>query len=753
MTNPQGLEGRILGGQYEVLSLLGQGTYATVWRARQTDVGGEVALKVLSGGYAAEPALVEDFLAQAKNFVSFRDDPRVATILGCGQDPATGLYYVAMTLLEEQVSTILEQTGPFSIARVYRLAEDAAVALKAIHGAGWVHGDIKPSNLMTVTGDDRFVLTDFLVGLVQSADGTAPTMDMNRLANWSYASPEKIKATTRADLLPASDIYSLGVVLFEVATGRLPFESKFPQIAQDHLKTVPPDPRSIRPDLPAGLAHLIQRCLAKNPSERFTTADALLEGIAASRVVPETTSPSKLPYYIGGGVAGLLALLALLLLWPRGETLELESRPEGASYRIYEGDVESRFDAIEIGETPARIGGLEEGEYTVVVEMPGYFPQTQQIQIGGDADGGPTMVVLSEMHRMRVESDPSGAEASLQALTGDRKRVLGGRTPTEFEGLRSGPHELVLRLENFATLVETVVVGRDETDVIRRLTPGELFSVDIFSSPPGCEIYIEGQPLYEKGADRRIMVTPCRIPNQQAGQLDVAFKKSGYQDFDTTFALAGGAAAETLFVELRKDPSAVAEETDDEPELTPLLRDAAEQAEASADRRVAALRDRVSNHVRRKEWREAKQALDELRGKDPDSPDIASWSRQIEQGLEAGRVNRAEEEAEAREGVRKTLARYEGALEALDIRSFSLLWVSLQPSDREKFARAMQDIRQQSIDISNASIFVSGKKATAEFREQRSVLPNAGEEIRADRNRKMELRKMGSGEWLIVSLR
>ena len=205
MTAPKGLEGTVIAGRYEIVSHLGTGNFASVWKARQTDMGGDVAVKILSPGHGNDPDLVDDFIAQAKAYVPFRDDPRIATILDCGHDLDTGLNFVAMTLLEATVEEMVVQTGPFPVDRVFRVAEDVGAALRSIHHKGLVHGDVKGTNVMTVPGDDRYVLTDFAVGLPDSADGTAPTLDMSRLANWAYASPEKIQATSRRDLTPHPD--------------------------------------------------------------------------------------------------------------------------------------------------------------------------------------------------------------------------------------------------------------------------------------------------------------------------------------------------------------------------------------------------------------------------------------------------------------------------------------------------------------------------------------------------------------------
>ena len=741
MTAPKGLEGTVIAGRYEIVSPLGTGNFASVWKARQTDLGGEVAVKILEPGYGSDPDLVDDFIAQAKSYVAFRDDPRIATILDCGHDLDTGLNFVAMTLLDQTVESIAQSQGTLPPDRVYKVAEDVGAALRAIHHKGMVHGDIKGTNIMTVPGDDRFVLTDFVVGLPTSPDGTAPTIDMNRLANWAYASPEKIQATSRADLLPASDLYSLGVVLYRIATGRFPFESRFPQVVHDHLKATPPDPRSLQPNLPLGLSQLIMRCLEKDPADRFPDADEFLRAVSDARTVappPQLFGFPRMWILLAG--ASLLALVAFgfLLFWPRGLEVALRTMPEQATYRLYEGEMESRFDAIRTGETPADLRDLADGPYTVVVEQAGYFPKTQRFEVAKGMQ--PVVVVLDEQHELRVASDPAGADATLQALTGDRAKHLGGPTPADFSGLRSGPYELVLRLENYATAIETLEVGSGQTEFHALLNPGELLPLAVLSSPPGATVLIDGS-----AAD---VPTPCKINNLNIGTYLVAFEMDGYARFDTTFVLASDPGGDTLFVELERMEGTHEEVSDGATEF----RRAERREDARAEERMDDLRTKVRNHVQRKEWVEADRALKALLESTPRTSETDAWRSQIDTNLAKERANRAENDEAARTGVRKTLRQYEAALEALDMGAFARLWVSLQPAEREKYERGMTDIVSQSIEITEGSLVLNGNRATVDFHEVRRIQPREGKPIPADRNRTMKLRRMSSGEWLIVSI-
>lgn len=736
MTTPKGLEGTVIAGRYEVVALLGAGNFASVWRARHLPAGEDVAVKVLSPGYGSDPELVDDFIAQAKAFLAFRDEPNVARVLEAGHDLDTGLNFAALALQGPTVDALLAGSGPFPPERVLRVATDVGTALRAIHHKGLVHGDVKGTNVLAAPQGERFVLADFLVGLPESADGTAPTLDMSRIANWAYASPEKVQATSRRDLRPASDLYSLGVLLFHLATGRFPFESRFPQIVHDHLSTPAPDPRVHRPDLAAPLAELILRCLAKDPAARFLDADDFLRAVESARAVrPAAAVLSSRPRWFFGAVAGAIAVLAFVafLFWPRGLELALRTVPERAQYRLYAGEMESRFDAIEVGETPADIAIEDEGTYTVVAEAEGYFPKTAVVEVKKGM--APAVLVLEEALELRVESDPPGADATLRALSGEREKYRGDETPTDFDELRAGPHEITLRLEGYAPFVDTLEVGAEATSFRAVLVPGTPVPLVLLTSPPGAEVSVDGDPSGEP--------TPCRLVDLLPGTYEIAFRHPEHARRDTSFVLSGGSAGDTLFVDLHARSSG-----DDR--ARPL--GAADEPER-AESRAVTLREDVRGHVARRAWREAERSLTALLEIVPADDETRAWRGRISAGLEEARSERSAGDPAARSGVQAALQKYEAALEARDLEAFARLWVSLQPSERSKYERALADIRSQSIEIGVPSIRIDGSRATVEFQEIRRIQPREGKEIAADRKRAMTLRRMGSGEWLIESMR
>lgn len=725
----RGLEGTIIARRYELLSLLGRGSYASVWKARQLDVGGEVAVKVLAPGYADDPALIEDFIAQAKAYVPFRDNPRIATILDCGQDLDTGYTYVAMSLLEETVEGIVREVGPLSPERVFRLAEDIGSALRTIHRVGLVHRDVKTTNIMTVPGDDRFVLTDFAVGLLEDlADQTAPTVDMTRVGNWAYASPERIHATRRSEIGPSSDIYSLGVVLFRAATGQFPFSAPFPQIISDQLKKEPPDPKALRPDIPRGLADVILRCLRKVPEDRFHSADDFLEGLRLARASTVRKVPIDLKsrrVVLGAAAVAALGIitLAILAFLPKGLAIDVRSQPPGASFRLFEGQAAARFDAKSTGVTPKRVKGLGERTYTVVVEKDGFFPKEVTFQPSRLHSELET-IVLERRVRLRVMSDPPGAIAEVRQL-GTDEGVEGGRTPADFTGLRAGPHELVLRLENYATLVDTILVGRDDGQITRRLNPGSLVALEVMTEPPGARIVLTRLDRGDaSGLDRADVAEPtnCRIPNLEPGRYSVRLELARFETVDTTLALLAGDPVAQLAVALRPSkPTTPAEDGDDD----------------TADR----LTDRPLGPGDREVTSDDREAKEDAQVKAETKPEPEK-KKPADPGVVAAESPK----------ILQTLRQYEQALEERDVKSFARLWVALPPKELKDFESSLREVRSQKIEITENGIELVDNQATIRFREKRSIEPVSGKGTNSDRNRVMTLRRIG-GDWLIQSVR
>jgi serine/threonine protein kinase len=271
-------------GLYEIVAPLGEGGMAAVYRAYQPSMNRYVALKILPQSLAKDPQFVGRFQQEAKVLAKLQH-PHVLPVFDFGE--AEGYTYIVMPLVESGALTELLQGRPLSLKQIRRLIAQIGEALDYARARGLVHRDVKPSNVL-VDGRGNCLLTDF--GLAKIVEGSAKFTDTGGiLGTPAYMSPEQGRG------LPIdgrSDIYSLGVILYEMATGKPPFDAETPiAIVFKHIQEPLPPPAALNPDLPEAVEQVILKALAKDPADRFQTAREMVAALQAA--IPETLSGSR----------------------------------------------------------------------------------------------------------------------------------------------------------------------------------------------------------------------------------------------------------------------------------------------------------------------------------------------------------------------------------------------------------------------------------------------------------------------------
>jgi serine/threonine protein kinase len=260
-------------GNYRAVSLLGEGGMGSVYLAEHPEIGRKVAVKVLRTEYNRDTQLLARFLNEARAANAIRH-PNIIEILDSGTT-AEGMPYLVMELLEGEVlSARLRRLGRLPLGSALELCYQMASALGAAHRKGIVHRDLKPDNLFVVPEEtdasrERIKVLDFGIAKLQTQPhgDSVKTRTGALMGTPVYMSPEQCLGTKELD--HRTDIYSLGVILFEMLCGRPPFVSTgFGELVNMHLNTLPPAPRAIAPSIPPGVEMLIMRMLAKNPEAR-----------------------------------------------------------------------------------------------------------------------------------------------------------------------------------------------------------------------------------------------------------------------------------------------------------------------------------------------------------------------------------------------------------------------------------------------------------------------------------------------------
>jgi serine/threonine-protein kinase len=255
----------LLHGRYRLVRLIATGGMGSVWEGHDELLDRRVAVKVLSDALAADPTFVERFRREARAAGRLAH-PNLARVYDFGDEGHR--QFLVMELVEgETLRDRIAREAPLSPGEAVRIAEAVAGGLEAAHGAGVIHRDVKPANIM-LDPHGAVKVTDF--GIAAAAWGAPITLTGAGLGTAQYASPEQAAGQT---VTPASDVYSLGVVTYEMLTGRPPFDAESPvALAVAHARAQPPPVRDLAPAVSAPVAAVVEQALAKDPGARPRSA-------------------------------------------------------------------------------------------------------------------------------------------------------------------------------------------------------------------------------------------------------------------------------------------------------------------------------------------------------------------------------------------------------------------------------------------------------------------------------------------------
>jgi eukaryotic-like serine/threonine-protein kinase len=331
--------GDSIGGRYRLEAVLGRGGMSTVYRALDTVLERPVAIKLMHAGIAADAYQLERFRREAR-LVAQLSDPHVVTVIDAGEEPAgpngaggtadasgPACPYIVFEYVEgETLKELIRREGPLDIAQAIAYALELTRALGAAHAHHLVHRDVKPQNIL-ISEEGAAKITDF--GIARPLTEAALTMPGRVLATTDYIAPEQALGEP---VSPRSDLYSLGIVLFEMLTGDVPFHGESAvAVAMKHVRDELPDVQRLRPGISAATAAVIERACAKDPARRYPDAQSMaadleqaltLEASRSGQATGEVTTvlrtlpgeaQRRVPWRVRHPVAWMASLAVLVL--------------------------------------------------------------------------------------------------------------------------------------------------------------------------------------------------------------------------------------------------------------------------------------------------------------------------------------------------------------------------------------------------------------------------------------------------------
>ncbi len=280
--------GLLLDNRYEILEVIGTGGMAVVYRARCRLLNRYVAIKILKDEFASDADFRRRFHTEAQAVAKLQH-PNIVSVYDVNR--TDNIEYIVMELVEGiTLKEYMDKKGALSVSEFMHFAPQIAAALEHAHNRGIIHRDIKPQNII-ILRDGSLKVADF--GIARFAQNQQVTMTDEALGSVHYVSPEQARGS---QIDNRSDIYSFGIMMYEMITGRLPFEGDTPvAVVLQHINSVPTPPRAIDPEIPAGLEQIIMHAMSANIDNRYASATEIIRDFERFQKDPSVTFPYSIP--------------------------------------------------------------------------------------------------------------------------------------------------------------------------------------------------------------------------------------------------------------------------------------------------------------------------------------------------------------------------------------------------------------------------------------------------------------------------
>ncbi len=521
------LIGKILAGKYKIIREIGRGGMAVVYEGIHLVLDKKVAVKVLHARLGVEDSFRKRLIHEAKSAAKL-EHPNIVQVYDA--EMTEEYDYIVMEYVDgEDLKTVIEKEGPLPVDRIWKITSQIASALECAHAHGIVHRDIKPQNVL-IAGGDKVKVADF--GIARAAGAARLTMTGMAIGTPEYMSPEQAEGEKELD--KRSDIYSLGIVMYEMLTGKVPFEAKTPMATLvKQIQEKPKPIREIKSDIPEPAARLVHKCLEKDAERRYQDTDSLIrdlklvsEGkmttpkLRMDRTISVESVPKKkekeekpaaetiskppsvkkgigVPAKAAIGIIGMAIILGMFFYLPGIMRRSSPARDEAA---------EAMGLGVEIAEEiPVEEEIVEE---VIVEEEEVIEEEPEELELGG----------------IEITSNPSNAEVYI-----DYKHS--GTTPKTVSQLKPGKYKVKVKKKNYEEWEKHIDVKSEQTtNVYAKLEPRNGF-INFSLNPRDSKVYIDGK--YKSDANKYVI-------NLKPGKYSITVKKEHHSDWKKTVEIKPG---------------------------------------------------------------------------------------------------------------------------------------------------------------------------------------------------------------------
>ena len=535
---------------YKILEVIGRGGMGVVFKALDTNLEKIVALKMIDPFLARDEGFVRRFKTEAKALARL-ENPNIVRVYALRETPS-GFFMVMEYVENKPLSIHIQENGPLSIKQTVSITKQLLSAVGHAHSVGVIHRDIKPSNIL-LCNDGRIKVSDFGLAKVIQQKGPASTVTQTRAGTLYYMSPEQVKGLKNVD--KRSDLYSLGMTVYEMLVGRVPFEktdSDF-TIQKKIVDGQIPSPMKFDANIPKKLAKIILKSIDKEPDKRYQEADEMMKELneyeveiepkvkPGKPVVPKKQIPKK-PIIIFSIAAFIISLIIIYLLLvppsdeigtPQKSYISIATDPADVQIKINDEIIDkSLLPKVELE---------EEGEINLQATKDGYnsIDTSIIIRYGEEINLALILTPLAkpvETEKLNIDTNPKLAKVYL-----DQKPI--GESPIKNYNAEIGQYNLRIEKVGFVSkdTIVTVQKGKENSFAFVLTKVTEKGNLKITSDPSAAEVWLNKE---------KVGTTPFEKLNLAAGTYQLVIRMKGYKDYPKSVTVSANKTTEIPTIKL-----------------------------------------------------------------------------------------------------------------------------------------------------------------------------------------------------------